>query len=322
MSNRTRRLGNNPSASPENTLRFGNAKMLRRKIILSCLAGFVPTSYAATLRSKPKLPLRIGTTAVFLDEQLQLLNLWRHDLQDVLDREIVFVQKENYESIVKLLLNKSIDVAWICGFPYALNSDKLRILVVPIYQSQPLYRSYLIVQETDQTTRRISDLKDCVFGYSDPLSNSGYLVPRVQLLQDNLDPSSFFRKTFYTYSHRKVVSAVASGLANAGAVDGYVWDTIISQFPDWAKGARVAWKSPEYGFPPLVTRQDMDASEFDAVQNALLTMSDRKRGNVVLSRLALDGFSTGTDHQYNSIRELMKINKIESASSKYKVGLR
>lgn len=322
MSNLMRGLGNNPAAPPENTLRFGNAKIIRRKIILSCLAGFLPTSYAATPRVKQKLPLRIGTTAVFLDEQLQLLNLWRHDLQEVLDREVVFVQKENYESIVKLLLNKSIDVAWICGFPYALNSDKLRIIVVPIYQSKPLYRSYLIVQDTDQSTRRISDLNDCVFGYSDPLSNSGYLVPRVELLRHNLDPSHFFKKTFYTYSHRKVVSAVASGLANAGAVDGYVWDTIISQFPEWAKGARVAWKSPEYGFPPLVTRNDMDAAEFDAVQNALLTMSSRKRGGVILSRLALDGFSTGTDRQYDSIRELMKINQIESNFSKHKLGVR
>lgn len=321
MSNLTRRLGNNRSAPPANTLRFGNANMVRRKIILSCLGGFLPSSYAATPRSKQKLPLRIGTTAVFLDEQLQLLNLWRQDLQAVLGREIVFVQKENYESIVKLLLNKSIDVAWICGFPYALNSDQLKIIAVPIYQSKPLYRSYLIVQDTDQTTRSISDLNDCVFGYSDPLSNSGYLVPRVQLLLDNLNPSRFFRKTFYTYSHRKVVSAVASGLANAGAVDGYVWDTILSQFPEWAKGARVAWRSPEYGFPPLVTRHDMAAAEFDVVQNALLTMSDRKRGHVILSRLALDGFSTGADRQYDSIRELININKIESASSKYRSGV-
>src|SRR3546814_17815459 len=67
--------------------------------------------------------------------------------------------------------------------------------------------------------------------------------------------------SFFTFAHRNVVQAVAAGLADGGAVDGYVWDTIIAQFPAWASGAHKVWQSPEYGFPPLVVRTDMARSE-------------------------------------------------------------
>ncbi len=48
----------------------------------------------------------------------------------------------------------------------------------------------------------------------DPYSNTGYLAPRYELKRGKEDPARFFRKTFFTWSHRGAVEAVASGLAH------------------------------------------------------------------------------------------------------------
>ena len=76
------------------------------------------------------------------------------------------------------LLDESIDVAWLCGFPYVAQERKLTLVAVPVYQGVPLYRSYLIVPTSDGRTRSIVDLAQRVYAFSDPLSNSGYLVPQ------------------------------------------------------------------------------------------------------------------------------------------------
>src|SRR3546814_10995769 len=87
--------------------------------------------------------------------------------------------------------------------------------------------SYLIVGNSNKKTEAITQLEGKVFAYSDPLSNSGFLIPSTELLAYHHDPSTFFRRSFFTFAHRNVVQAVAAGLADGGAVYGYVWDTII-----------------------------------------------------------------------------------------------
>ena len=62
-----------------------------------------------------------------------------------------------------------------------------------------------------------------MFAYADPHSNTGYLVPRHEIRRNGGDPKTFFKRTFYTWSHRKLIDAVAAGLVQGGNVDSYVW---------------------------------------------------------------------------------------------------
>nr|WP_255676106.1 phosphate/phosphite/phosphonate ABC transporter substrate-binding protein [Pusillimonas sp. MFBS29] len=301
--------GNVLSGDQNLSLPNGN---VRRRLLTAGVAAVGARVAPAWSREADQATLRIGTTAVFLDNQLQLLDIWRADLQATLGQAVQFVQRRSYREIVELLLRGHIDAAWICGYPYVLNSNQLRLVAVPQYKGAPLYCSYLIVPDSDQKTKAITRLEDKVFAYSDPLSNSGFLIPRTELLARHEDPSTFFRKSFFTFAHRKVVQAVAAGLADGGAVDSYVWDTIIAQFPAWASGARKVWQSPEYGFPPLVARKEMPASTFDALNAALLQMHERNDGRMILGRLALDRFVNGTDSLYDGIR---KLNQTAGAST-------
>lgn len=299
-------LGNIRPAPLRLALPFGN----RRRFLASGAAAIGCCVVAR--RSRAAVPIRLGTTPVFLDDQLQLLEIWRADLQAALRQDVQFVQRRSYGEIVDLLLRGHIDAAWICGYPYVLNADRLRLLVVPQYRGQPLYQSYLLVPQADQGTRSIQDLRDRVFAYSDPLSNSGFLVPRTQLMSRHLDPLTFFRKTFFTFAHSKVVEAVSAGLASGGAVDGYVWDNIALKFPDQSANVRVAWRSPDYGFPPLVISDTVAGSTAQALRSAFLHMHERPDGRLILGRLILDRFVEGEDSLYDGIRQLVRLSAGES----------
>ena len=279
----------------------------RRRCLIGAAASigvsFGPrTSLAATA-------LRFGTTPVFLNEQIGLLERWQRHLEGALERPVRFVQRGSYREIVDLLLGDGVEAAWLCGHPLVLHETRLDVVAVPRYEGAALYRSHLIVPATDRSTRSVLDLRSRVFAYSDPLSNSGFLVPRAEIAASGANPATFFRRSFFTFSHRKVVEAVRAGLAEGGAMDGYVWDTMAAQQPGSTAGLRVAWRSPLHGFPPVVARRNWDASERRQLAGALQRMPATGEGRAILGRLNIEGFEPPQPGQFESIRALMRLTE-------------
>jgi phosphonate transport system substrate-binding protein len=268
---------------------------LRRLLISS------PLALAAANASAETRPVTFAITPVILDEQAQFMSIWQDYLQQRLQMPLRFVQRGNYREILGLLLDGQIDFAWLCGYPYVRHRKSLSLVVSPVYQGAPLYQSYLIVESDDRQTRSITDLRGKVFAYSDPDSNSGWLTPQVELKRKGLDATSFFGKPFFTWSHRKVIEAVAAGLAQGGAVDGYIWDTLQQLHPELTARTRVAWRSERFGFPPIVAGPAVPTILKGKMQSELLAMQDKVEGRRLLARLNLDGFARVPDRLYDAI---------------------
>jgi len=277
--------------------------MIKRRHLL----GVLPLALAATHAGAADQPsIRVGLTPAFLHDQHGLLNDWRLYLERRLGRQVVFVQRDSYRETMDLLRLEKIDFAWICDYPYVHLRKLVRLLAVPSYSGQPLYRAYLIVAARDVHTSSILQLKGRVFAYADPYSNTGYLAPRYQLKQAGEDPAHFFSKTFFTYSHRKLVDAVVSGLAHGASVDSYVWDTLNQIKPDLTKRTRIAARSAPYGFPPLVAHRSVSQADFGAMQQVLLGMGRDEQGRTLLARFHLDGFGVGDDTLYAGVADMMR----------------
>ncbi len=276
--------------------------MHRRRLLQLVLtaACAVATGAHATTPGRPR-DIRIGLTPVFLDDQLDFLKQLRAYFERRLGWPVSFVQRGSYREIIELVRVGKIDFAWLCGYPYTRYQQDMKLLAVPLYQGKPLYRSYLIVPASDTRTSTFTDLKGKVFAYSDPDSNSGYLYPQYTLLRAGENPASFFSRTFFTWGHRKVVEAVGVGLAQGGAVDGYVWDTLARVRPELTAATRVAHRSPELGHPPFVARLKIPETEFRMMQKVLLGMRDDAEGAALLRSLNLDGFVAGDGHLFDSI---------------------
>ena len=250
--------------------------------------------------------IRVGMTPAFLHDQHSLLGDWRDFMAASLQRPIEFVQRDSYRETMDLLQLEKLEFAWICDYPYLHLKDTVRLLAVPLYQGRPHYRSYLIVRQADTRTRSMADLAGSIFAYADPYSNTGYLAPRYEIRELGHDPAGYFRKTFFTWSHRKVVEAVATGLARGGAVDSYIWETLALVEPALAARTRVVSRSPEYGFPPFVSHRSVSAADFQLMQRHLLDMAKTDAGKRLLEHLHLDGFTTGTPALYDGVARMMR----------------
>lgn len=266
---------------------------------------------AAALVAAPTLALaedrlRIGLTAVILADQAAFLARWAEYLSQRLDSRVTFVSRDQYQAVHDLLFNGQIDAAWTCGYPFVRFQPQLQLLAVPLYQGQPLYQSYLIRPLAGEpTVRGWSDMAGKVFAYSDPLSNSGWLVAQGEFATAGIGQQDL-KRSFFAHGHRNVAEAVASRLADAGSIDGYVWETMRLQGMPGALQTEVIWKSRLHGFPPLVTTVGADASRTAALRRSLLGMPHDEVGRSLLKSLNLDGFIAGQPGIFDSIRQLAR----------------
>lgn len=272
-----------------------------RVMLAVCVITVLSVSSTSNALADGAKGYRIGLTSVIFAEGTSFVNDWRIYLANHLQAPVEIVQRRTYREVTDLLLAGDLDAAWLCGSPYLRHRDELELLNVPLFKGKPLYHSYIIVPSSDTKTQKLTDLKKKVFAYSDPDSNSGYLYPQLSLISLGIDPKHFFAKTFFTWSHRDVVKAVADGVAQGGAVDSYVWETLAEKDPELSKRTRVVSKSPEYGFPPLVIRRNLAQQRAENLRNVLIHMSSDNTGSKILQRLNLDGFVVGNEALYDSI---------------------
>ncbi|WP_232019179.1 PhnD/SsuA/transferrin family substrate-binding protein [Sulfuritortus calidifontis] len=252
-------------------------------------------------------PLELGLTPAFLHDQHFLLQEWKAYLEKKLHRQVNFVLRDSYRETMDLIEQDRLDFAWVCDYPYVMLQSRVRLLATPLYQKRPYYRSYLIVPARDRYTSGIAQLKGQVFAYADPYSNTGYLAPRYEIKRLGENPDGFFRKTFFTWSHRKAIEAVALGLAQGAAVDSYIWDSLARVEPELTSRTRIVQRSEEFGFPPFVANRKVNEADLLALRQVLTGMTQDPEGRALLAKLNLDGFIESRPELYATVAEMFRL---------------
>ncbi|MES9947158.1 substrate-binding domain-containing protein [Candidatus Thiodiazotropha sp. CDECU1] len=256
--------------------------------------------------SETEPPIRFGLTAVVVTENLRFLDQWSQYLGQKMNRKVEFVLRKSYQDVMDLLDSGGIDFAWICGYPYVQirKPESLQLLTVPIYRGAPRYHSYIIVHH-DSPDQHFSDLKGKIFAFSDPDSNSGFLYPLSLMIEKGEKPETFFRHTFFTFNHAETVQAVSEQVADAGAVDSYIWEYLAIFRPDITEKTRIIKTSPSFGFPPIVSRVGVNDATVGLMKSTLERMDEDSAGKALLENLKLDGFGHFSDSLFNDIRAMV-----------------
>jgi phosphonate transport system substrate-binding protein len=273
----------------------------KRRRLLAAAASLVSVP---TWAKRETEGLRIGLTPVILADQSAFLEHWSHYLSKRVGTRVHFVSRDAYQSILDLLTSGQIDAAWLCGYPYVRWRQRLELLAVPEYQGSPTYQAYLITRH-DTGLRGWEGLSDRVLAYADPLSNSGWLVAQYELARAGLTARQL-RRALFAHGHRNVAEAVHVGLADAGAIDGYVWDTLHKQGAETVAGTVVIWRSTPFGFPPLVQSSQQRHPLAAKLTEALVTMRGEPEGRELLANLNLSGFQVGNPSLYEGIARMAR----------------
>ncbi len=178
----------------------------------------------------------------------------------------------DYPAVVEGLAARRIDLAWLGGFTFV----QARIRTgdaIPIAQrvEDEKFVSYYIVPKASPA-KTLQDLKGKTFAFGSPASTSGHLMPRFFLLKAGINPDKDFTRLAFSGAHDATVAFVASGRAEAGALNASVYDKLIEQGDANAKAVRILQTTPPYYDYNWTVRGGLDTALVKKLTAAFLNL--------------------------------------------------
>lgn len=236
-------------------------------------------------------------------------------IEGKIGRKVQYIDREGYAEINTLLRQGELEAAFVCSGPYVDGQRQfgLELLAAPQAYGAPVYYSYIIVP-AESGVRSFAGLQGKRFAFTDPLSNTGKLVPTYMLAKMGETPESFFKEVVFTKSHDRSIKAVAQGIVDGAAVDSLIWEYLSATNPTFTSRTRVLEKSPPYAIPPFVVPRELPRELKESLRQALLGAHADPEGREILGKMRIDRFVVIEDRAYDSVREMQDwVAKAEGA---------
>ena len=144
--------------------------------------------------------------------------------EDLLGVETKLFAPADYNGVIQGLLGGTLDMAWLGASSYAAVYLQDPEAVDPVLVKINLDGSYgyhsIGFARVDSGITSLDDLQGKVFGFGDPNSTSGYLIPSIEIPQykDGITMKSgeFFGEVKFTGGHEQTIVAVNNGDIDAG----------------------------------------------------------------------------------------------------------
>ena len=195
-------------------------------------------------------------------------------------------------------------IGWLNTFNYVLASEKYDIDVglVTVRFGSNSYKGQINVH-VDSGIDSLDDLKGKVMCWVDPNSTSGYIIPRIMLMANGVDPDSDFSKSIEAGSHNNVVTQVYNGECDAGATYADARGSIEEDVPDVKDKVVVLAETTDIPNDSVSFAKDLPADLRAKIVASLLEIAGTEEGVEALESLySIAGLQEADDSFYDGFR--------------------
>jgi phosphonate transport system substrate-binding protein len=217
----------------------------------------------------------------------------RSYVQDLLGVETKLFTPADYDGVIQGLLGGTIDMAWLGASAYAktylTDPEAVDVVLVKTNLDGSFAYHSIGFARKDSNIASLDDMKGKKFGFGDPNSTSGYLIPSVEIPMAtgaSMEDGAYFGEVVFTGGHEQTIVAVANGDVDAGVT--------------WADG-QGAW---EDGYNSGALRKAVDSGIVD--MNDIVEIWKSKpipEGPIVLRRGLPEGVKTEVVGFLNKLHE-------------------
>ena len=185
-------------------------------------------------------------------------------------------------------------------------------------QPQPFYKGQFIAGASTGI-KSFADLKGKTFCFVDPNSTSGYIVPRIILKANGIDPDVDFKATQNAGSHPNVAIAVYKGDCDAGVTFiNVLTDTsanLVATYPDIATKVTVFAVTDKIPNDGMQFIKSLDPKLQAVIVEGMLAMAQDPGGKAVLKSLYnYDSFQQVKPDFYNDFAKVLKAAGVDPAT--------
>lgn len=143
--------------------------------------------------------------------------------EELLGVETKLFAPADYNGVMQGLLGGTIDLAWLGASSYAgvfvENPEAVDVVLVKTNLDGSFNYHSIGFARKDSGITSIEDLKGKKFGFGDPNSTSGYLIPSVEIPEltgSTMTPGDYFTDVVFTGGHEQTIVAVLNGDVDGG----------------------------------------------------------------------------------------------------------
>ena len=289
---------------------------------LLTLLAFLGLAASASAQQAEDATIVFGVVAT--EQSENVLALWEPFVEDMARDtgfEVVLRSAGDYTGVVEAMRADQVQLAWLTnrsGLEAARRANA-EVFAKFIYPDGQLgYRSIIIVP-ADSPIQTLDDLLVCDrsvnFGFGDPLSTSGTLVPNAYIFSPRgIDPQTCFNQVTRA-SHEANLLTVANEQLDAATNNTTNIERLRRTRPDVLEDVRIIWRSPLIQTDPIMWRSDLPADVRGRIQEFFLTYGwrgdaeQRTREQGILRELEMGGFLPATNDHFLPIRRLELIDR-------------
>ncbi|HID33266.1 MAG TPA: phosphate/phosphite/phosphonate ABC transporter substrate-binding protein [Anaerolineae bacterium] len=198
-------------------------------------------------------------------------------------------------------------IGWLNTFNYVLAHEKygVDVALVTVRYGSTSYKGQIIVR-ADSGINSLQDLKGKVMCWVDPNSTSGYIVPRILLKANGIDPDKDFAKTIEAGSHNNVVTQVYNGECDAGATYVDARSSVEKDIPDVKEKVVVLETTSDIPNDNVSFIKEFPQDMREKIVNALLEIANTEEGKQALNQLySIEGLEPADDSFYDGFRAML-----------------
>jgi phosphonate transport system substrate-binding protein len=210
----------------------------------------------------------------------------------------------SYAAVVEAMGAGNAHIGWLNTFSYLLAHERYGVEnILATVRFGNSYYTGQIVAGADTGIESLADLAGKVMCWVDPLSTSGYIIPRVEIAAAGVNPDTDFANTVEAGSHNNVIIAVYNGECDAGATFVDARTNVESQLPDVMDRVLFIAESVPIPNDGVSLIADMPAEMAENIKNALLAIADTEEGQAALQTVySIQTLVEADDSFYDAFR--------------------
>lgn len=251
--------------------------MLRKALLAA--ASLAAIAFAAPASAEDIKEFRIGVLGgENAQDRLTSNECVRAYVQDLLGVETKIFTPADYDGVIQGLLGGTIDMAWLGASGYAktylTNPEAVDVVLVKTNLDGSFAYHSIGFARKDSGIKTLADVKGKKFGFGDPNSTSGYLIPSIEIPRETgstMESGAYFGEVVFTGGHEQTIVAVKNGDIDAGVTwadgqgnweDGYnsgaLRKAVDAGLVDMNDLVEI-WKSKPIPEGPIVLRRSLPA---------------------------------------------------------------
>ena len=143
--------------------------------------------------------------------------------KEALGVDVKLFAPADYNGVIQGLLGGTLDMAWLGASSYAAtylqDPEAVEPVLVKVNVDGSIGYHSIGFARKDSNIASLEDMKGKVFGFGDPNSTSGYLIPSIEIPQTTgatMESGDYFGEVKFTGGHEQTIVAVFNGDIDGG----------------------------------------------------------------------------------------------------------